>query len=534
MFPGQRILCLTHVKELIRQNYLELTGYWLDAPAGIYSAGLNRRDTEHPVIFASIQSVYRRAHELGRFDLVLIDECHLVPVKTSEGMYRKMLDDMKGFNPHLKVIGLSATPYRLDNGMLNEGDSRLYTDIITAKHLGMSIDDLMEQGYLAPLVTPDGGVETRLNTEGVGKQGGDFIQSQLAEAVDVHSVTQAACREIVKFGEDRKHWLVFASSIAHAEHICEELNVLGIEADVVVSNRSRAERDAVVEKFKRGGLRCLVNVNVLTTGFDYKAIDLLAFMRPTMSTSLYMQMAGRGMRIHPSKTDCLVLDFAGNISRHGPVNDVTPPKHRKKKEKGEAPQKECESCFWLCHASVQYCPKCGWEFPINTAPKIDDTPSELDIIQSKIAKLEKKYQPPEKYEITNADYDPHFKSGKPTSVKVSYWCGMRKIATEYVCLHHGGGAQARAKQWWREHMGDHPYPIRDRHQDARAAVPLMEAHALIPEYLYVDESGKYPRIVSKGALVERDRSLDRGVNYVEPPSDNDLAAIYDFDDEIPF
>ena len=200
-WPGQRILCLAHVQELIEQNYLELVSYWADAPAGINAAGLNRRDTEAGVIFAMIQSVHKRAYELGRFDLIIIDEAHLVPVKTSEGMYRNFINDCARINPNIRIIGLSATPYRLDNGLLTEGENRLFTDIIPAKRNRMTIDDLLEAGYLAPLSTPKGGIKTRFSVEGVGKSGGDFKAGELAAAVDVDDVTQAACAELARLGE---------------------------------------------------------------------------------------------------------------------------------------------------------------------------------------------------------------------------------------------------------------------------------------------------------------------------------------------
>ena len=350
-WPEQRILCLTHVKELVEQNYLAMRRSYPGGSIGINSAALGQRDTEESIIFASIQSVYSRAHELGRFDLILIDECHLVPVKTSSGMYRKFIDDCKKYNPKIKVVGFTATHYRLDNGLLIEGDNRIFTDIIPAKAAGMSIDDLLGMGYLSPLTTAP--VQTHLDTSDVPVRMGEYVLRDLVKAVDTDSNTKSACNEIMGFGVDREAWLIFASSVDHAHHIESYLQLSGISCRVITGQTPGAERDDAISAYRQGHIRCLINVNVLTTGFDAPHTDLLAFMRPTMSTSLYVQMAGRGMRIHPGKQDCLVLDFAGLIERHGPVNDVDPPRRRGKKKDQAAPIKECGKCYMLIHAAAR-------------------------------------------------------------------------------------------------------------------------------------------------------------------------------------
>jgi len=142
-WPDQRILIVTHVRELIAQNHAEMIGLWPDAPAGIYSAGLGKRDAQARILFAGIQSIHRRASEIGHTDLVLIDEAHLIPGNSST-MYRRFLDALQVINPALKVIGLTATPFRTDSGMLHEGKSALFTDIA----FEVPVRDLIDQGYL--------------------------------------------------------------------------------------------------------------------------------------------------------------------------------------------------------------------------------------------------------------------------------------------------------------------------------------------------------------------------------------------------
>lgn len=491
-WPGQRVLVLAHVKELIEQNAEELAGYWPGAPIGINAASMKRRDTSEPIIFAMIQSVHKHALALGWFDLVLIDECHLVPVRTSDGMYRKFLSDLMGINPALKVIGLSATPYRLDNGMLTSGKNRIFTDVIPAKANGASIDDLLADGYLSPLVTPSGGISTRLNIEGVKKSGGDFNQKALAEAVDVDSTTRAAVAEIVLHGAERRSWLLFATSVAHAVHIADEVESHGIEADIVTGDTPSGERAAITERFKAGALRCLVNVNCLTTGFNARCVDLLGFLRPTHSTNLYVQMAGRGMRLSPEtgKTDCLVLDFAGLIEKHGPVNDVEPPAKRGEGN-GEAPIKECDACYMLVPAGASTCQYCGFEFPPpEIGQGINETAATVDIIKGATP-----YVPPKpiRHKVTKVYYAAHKKEGKPPSLKVSYYEGIRPIASEWICLFHPGRAGVSGREWWNENVGSLYQP-----GDILQAVEFANKYALPIDYIYTEQDGRYDRVISRG------------------------------------
>lgn len=481
-WPDQRIIALTHVKELVEQNYQKMRLAWPAGSIGINSAALKRRDTRESVIFASIQSVYKIAHELGRFDLIIVDECHLIPSEASAGMYRTFIADCTKYNPKIKVIGFSATPYRMNNGLLIEGDDRIFTDLIPAKAAGMSIDDLLSQGYLAPLTTAP--VRTALDVSHVPIRGGEYVAKDLAAAIDIDSTTRSACNEIIAHGQDRDAWLIFASSVEHAEHIADYLNDQWITVRVVTGETPAAERDQIIAAYRMGSIRALVNVNVLTTGFDAPHTDLLACLRPTMSASLYVQMMGRGMRIHPAKQDCLVLDFANLIETHGPVNNVTPPRRKKKGEDTTAPVKECKKCLMLIHASVRECPYCGEQFQFDAAPNIVGKPSTLDVLKTK---------QPQKIEPTGWAFSVHSKPGKPESLRVDYYAGLLRCATEWVCLFHTGAAQYRAERWWAENVPGVKTPA-----DAHEAVEVAEKHARLPAYLYVQQEGKYERIVSRG------------------------------------
>ena len=298
-WPSQRILIVTHVKELIEQNYLKLMELWPQAPAGVNSASLKRRDADSQIIFAGIQSIYNRPYELGWFDLILVDEAHLIPVKTMTGMYRTFLDQMENINPAIRIVGLTATPYRLDDGLLTEGKNNLFHDIAYE----IPINLLLDRGYLCPLTTQP--TSTRANLSSVKKQGGDFVISQLAQAVDQEEITKAAIAEVVELASDRKSWLIFCVTVAHAENVRDEIRGYGLTCEMVTGDTPKAERHTILTQFKRGHIQALVNVSVLTTGFDAPCIDLMVYLRPTQSLSLYVQMAGRGMRLKEGKENCI-------------------------------------------------------------------------------------------------------------------------------------------------------------------------------------------------------------------------------------
>ena len=205
-YPDQRILVVTHVRELIQQNHAELMRLWPDAPAGIYSAGLKQRDLRSPILFAGIQSIHKHVYDVQQCDLVLIDEAHLIP-RSSNTMYRRFLDGLKRLNPAMKVIGLTATPYRLDSGLLHEGKDAIFTDVA----FEASVRELIDDGYLAPVISKP--MATQIDVTGVGTRAGEFIAKELEAAVDKDSITQAAVDEIVTFGEDRKSWLVFCAGV---------------------------------------------------------------------------------------------------------------------------------------------------------------------------------------------------------------------------------------------------------------------------------------------------------------------------------
>ena len=353
-WPETRILMLTHVKELIEQNAEKMRLHWCDAPLGIYSAGLKQKNLSEPITFAGIQSVRNRSQEIGHVDLVIVDECHLISHK-SEGSYRALITQLFEINPNLRVIGLTATPFRLGHGYIDE-DGALFDDRIEP----VTLEELIHKNYLSTLRSKK--TEATLNVDGVHKRGGEYIESELQSAVDRRDTNGRVVDEVIRRGQDYKHWLFFCTGVAHAEHIAEDLKTAGITAACVTGKTPHSVREDLIAKFKTGEIQALTNANVLTTGFDFPDIDLIAMLRPTMSPSLYMQMAGRGLRPKSHTRHCLILDFAGNISEHGPITRVRPP-HKAGEGVGEAPIKICDQCNEIVHLSLMTCPACGFKFP---------------------------------------------------------------------------------------------------------------------------------------------------------------------------
>lgn len=356
-WPDTKILMLTHMKELIEQNAEKMREHWRGAPMGIYSAGIGKRQLGEPITFAGIQSIRGKSSRVGHVDLCIIDECHLVNHKEL-GVYRTFLDELLAINPSMRVIGLTATPYRLGHGLITEKPA-IFDDLLEP----VSIEELIQKGFLATLRSKVTG--TNYDLSGVHKRGGEFIESELQAAVDTDENNASVVREVIALAEDRKSWLFFCTGVHHAHAVAEAIQGEGISAACVTGETPKAEREQILADFKAGKIQALTNANVLTTGFDAPNIDLIAMLRPTMSASLYVQMAGRGMRLKDHTDHCLVLDFAGVVRTHGPIVAVQPPKRKGEEGRGggEAPVKVCDNCDELVAISAKECPACGTAFP---------------------------------------------------------------------------------------------------------------------------------------------------------------------------
>lgn len=425
-FPETRILMLTHVAELIKQNAEEMLGLVPGVDLGFYSASLGQKRLDRQVTFAGIQSIWQRAHDMVPApDLVLIDEAHLVP-KNSETRYGQFLADLKVCNPSVKVVGLTATPYRLDSGYLHKGKGALFDGIAYDIPVGM----LMDRGYLSPVISKGG--QHKIDLSNVHMRGGEFIESELAMAASDPELVRSTVDEICKYGADRRSWLIFASGVGHAEMIKAEMAAKGVVAEVITGSDNKTDRARKIEDFKAFRLRCLININVLTAGFNHPATDLVALVRATNSAGLYVQMVGRGTRLAKDKADCLVLDYGQNVERHGFIDAVRVKDKTASTGDGDAPVKECPACQELVAAGLRLCP-CGHLFP---APELNHGAHSYGgaILSSQATA--------EWVDVDSVTYARHKKEGKPDSIRVVYQCGMKSIS-EWLCPDHGGYAASR-------------------------------------------------------------------------------------------
>jgi DNA repair protein RadD len=456
-----RVMILAHVKELLEQTANKLHAVCPEVRFGVYSAGLKRRDTTHAVIVAGIQSVYQRACDFDPFDLVVIDEAHMIP-PDGDGMYRQFLADAKAVNPNLRIVGFTATPFRLKTGSICTPDGFL-------NHVcyEVGVRELIVQGYLCPLVTKAG--INKPDVDRLHVRGGEYVAGEVEDLMDQDALVEAACGEIVGYTGNRHAVLIFASGVKHGEHIVAKLKARhGIECGFLTGDTPTPERDAILARFKSGGLKYLCNVNVLTTGFDAPHIDCVALVRPTLSAGLYYQMVGRGFRLHPSKASCLVLDFGGNVLRHGPVDQI------RVKERdaglGQAPAKECPECHSVVATGYARCPECGYEFPPPERSKHEAKASEAGILSGQVTT--------ETFAVQDVTYSVHTKRGAaedaPKSLRVDYKLGWHRWQSEWVCLEHDGFARQKAVAWWKKRSRE-PVPA-----TAAEAVEIASAGGLAP------------------------------------------------------
>lgn len=430
-----RVVILAHVKELLEQAADKLRTIAPDVPVGIYSAGLKRKDLGYSVTIAGIQSIYQRACDLGLVDLVIVDEAHLIP-PDGEGMYRQFLADAKVVNPNVRVIGLTATPFRMKTGTICDPENFLNEICFE-----IGVRELIVQGWFSQLRTKAGAA--KVDTSELHVRGGEFIAGEVEDLMDTDALVDAACAEVVEHTNDRRSVLIFTSGVRHGEHVTRVLRERhGVGCGFVEGNTPTRERDDTIARFKRGELKYLANVNVLTTGFDAPNVDCVALLRPTLSPGLYYQMVGRGFRLHPGKDDCLVLDFGGNVLRHGPVDQI---KVREPDSTGgEAPAKECPQCHAVIAAGYATCPECGYEFPPPERQKHDATASSEGILSGQTSRWDE--------QVTDVSYHVHYKRDDPEApptMRVEYQCGFNRWFREWVCFEHTGYARQKAEAWWR-------------------------------------------------------------------------------------
>ena len=502
MAGGIRVVGITHIK--------------LKSPRTVY----NLQVAGHPSFYA---------------DGVLVHNCHLIAPE-GDGMYRTFLADMKVINPHVRVIGLTATPFRLKGGLICKPENILNEICYEA-----GLKEMIQQGYLSPLISRAGRAEANLANLHI--RGGEFISDEVAAAMDNDALVTSACREIVDLTRDRKSVLIFTASVDHCKHVAEKIQAFsGKECAIVTGDTSPAERAEIIARFKgefipadlfgtpKPPLKFLTNVNVLTCGFDAPNTDCVVMLRPTNSPGLLIQCAGRGTRLSPEtgKSSCLFLDYGGNILRHGPL-DMIKVKEPGSGKGGDAPAKKCPQCLALIHAGYTACPECGYVFPPKeNNDKMTRTASSAGVISGQVDYTD--------YEVLDVYYCVHEKRGAdpdaPKTMRVDYQVGFNEFKSEWVCPEHTGYARGKFEKWWHERAAlGCPMP-----RSAREAVSLANEGLLAaPESITVKTiAGERFERVTGFRLKERPVMREPGEDLEPGETWTSYTPPDDLDDDIPF
>lgn len=453
---GGRVMILAHVKELVEQNSGKLKSICPELPVGIYSAGLDSRDTQQPVVVAGIQSVYNKIEAFRPFDLVMIDEVHMVP-PDGEGRYRTFLEAAKRANPRVRLIGWTATPYRTQGGLICKPEN-----LLNEVCYEIGVKELINRGYISNITAKAGRVKA--DTDGLHVRAGEFIAEDVEKLMGEERLVASACQEIVELTKDRRACLMFCTSIAHCRKVAAQIARLsGEECAIVTGDTPDIEREETIRRLRgetvkadlfaeKPPLKYCCNVSVLTTGTDIPRLDTIALLRPTNSPGLLVQMVGRGFRLSPEtgKTECLVLDYGRNIERHGPIDMI---KVREPGQGGGGPlAKECPQCRTIVNLPVMLCPACGYQWPRKEPERKahEATAAKAAILSGEVTV--------EKYPVTNTTYQVWEKRGappgSPKTVRVTYDIDCLRHFSEWLCPEHTGYARRKFEKWWRDHA--HP------------------------------------------------------------------------------
>lgn len=521
-WPSTKIMCATHSKHLVRQNAAKLADMWPDAPMGVYSAGLKKYQTHYPITFCGIDSVAKKSHIFGHQDLVLVDESHMVDWAEKK-RYRIFIDGLKRKNPKLKVIGTTATPWRVGIGEIDDGEN-LFTDRAYSR---IGIEDFhwfIENKWLAPLYPLR--TTTQIDLSGVSKSMGDFNVDELQAASDKEEITRAAIAESVQLAGDRKHWLVFCSGVQHVDNTVKYLREMGISAMGVHTNHTDTENDLAIAMYQDGHIQALVNMGVLTTGFDAPQTNYIMMLRATMSAILWVQMLGRGTRPKgpfAAFADCLVGDFAGNTKRLGPINDPLVPRKKGMKGGGVAPVKTCEECGCHNHTLAKICIMCGSDFP---PPKTKLVVQASDT--SLMADPDDGLPKVDIFRVDHTHYARHAPIGKPPMMRVTYTCGFRSFS-EYICVQHEGYPRVKAAKWWAKRLPSECPKDADDALEASTHFPAVS-------HIRVWHNKKYPEIMDHCFDYTGFGTMEAGADQDVAPEPHPASALlqgYE-DDDIPF
>lgn len=477
--PRHNILVLCDREEILAQDHEELESYF-GTEIGLYSAGLDSR-TIKKITVAGIQSMFKKHDLFSRFDFVIIDECDSVNDENNS-RYRIFLKKLLA-----NYIGLTATPYGLKGGYLHEGKNALFNCISVDYTRGEKFLQLQNDGYLAKIFSIP--TKVKFDEKKLSTLAGDFSLKSQSEHFDVEETTEAAILETIYYGANFKRWLLFAIDIKHAENISDCLTKHGI-SNCVIHSKMEGDRKEILKESKRGVYRAIVNVDVLTIGYNDPLIDLVGLYFATKSPRKHVQTGGRLLRPHPDIEYKLILDFGGNFMRMGPLNEVKIKSlYDKKKTKSEPMMKQCSECNVLNYLSAKICCNCEHEFPVSVKLK-----SKADM-KSEIVKTS--FDIPRKNEgiiawanVTSRRFERKSRRGHHDFIKITYLCGLVAY-TDYLYPMGNGWSSYYAKNWMDQRwLDDRCGPVY-----SVSSIMLNQRYIALEKAIRIDTTGKEPKIV---------------------------------------
>ncbi len=497
--PEFRCLILVDREILVTQSAdkLRTVAPELALSIGIVCASVTANKRLHkPVTIASRQSLIGQMDKFPPVHLVILDEAHLVAMPNKEDtapdQYGKILEALRTYNPNTRIVGCTASPYRLGTGYIygnrNRSGSRPYWEQVDAE---ITTRELQAGGFIAPLVgrakIGTGLVEDLAN---VSMQGGEYNLGQISDIMCkvIHIASCVDAWEL--YASDRKKTLIFCATIEHAEKVSAAFEEAGISACAIHSKLSQVEAAIRMESLKTGSKKVFTSVAKLTTGMDVVDIDCIVMARPTKSTALYQQCIGRGQRLAEGKIDCLVIDLVGATMEFGTDMDNLIVAIPYGSGNGEAPIKVCPGehengtvCGQSVHASLKYCPHCAYEFPATEA---------VEASVGTLRKIEFNQQAEAvPYDVSYVSYQVHTsKNTGKDLIKVTYESGSFTKFSEFICLpdYYSGFAVTKAEKWWEE-RSEEPFP------ETCEEFMFLKDDLLEPARILVVKDGKFDRIV---------------------------------------
>ena len=513
-FKDRSFLILMHKRELVEQFTMAFANFADDVPAkdiGIACSGVSGPAIlDRRITIASVQTLINRLDRYPGADLVVVDETHRISHE-NDSQYGQLLTKLREYRPQHKVIGVTATAYRLGHGMIygdqcRPGRANFFPELTHR----ITYQELRDAGHLMPLVARIAADENITADLANVQVSGDYNLGQLGDTMSKTVHVQSAVDGLEEYGSEHKSVCVFACTIAHCEALAEAFRNNGHDAVTIHSQLSPLERESNMISWRSGKVRICVSVNILIEGFDFPELSCLVFCRPTKSPALFVQALGRILRTAPGKAEALLIDLTDNTKSFGldldnPMFNVP----RWAEGAGEQITKICPGentdgtvCGKSVHAALRYCPHCGFAFPFEEAV-------EAELTDLKKVEFNKK-DPPEPYDVSSVDYEIHEskKTGK-WLIKVTYRCGLNLFFNEWVCLpdFYKGYAVAKAEAWWAERTDeDFPSSVEE--------FIFLSGCLATPLQVLVVKDGKYNRV--EGAVWTHEPIVDDDLPPLEP------------------